>query len=416
MSAISVIESKKKKRNVLIVSLDYIAVPTSNGVIGLNLACSLLNRGDSVWMVTNWNRGQVAVEQREGFEIHRVKYDYYGQFIKNKNLQSLFFNFIGLLHIFAYPLSSFWSLHVQKKKIKKLIKEHDISLLIALHNPFLGGPCAVSAKKIFGDKIKTVLYDLDSYTNKMSGRFLSQKQKFTLMQRWERKVFNSVDAIIVMNNHEKHYEQSRFDIYRHKMGMASFPMLSVLPEQEKKKHADSIHCYFAGTLDLGYRNPKPVLEVVTLLEETFLHVYGRIENTEELIKRYRQQSNNRIVYEGMLPFLQLQEELHEADFLISIGNSSSDMVPAKTYEYISYLKPIIHFYSFDEDPVLPELKKYPLALLADSRKEPEQLALEIQTFMNDTMGKRVEKAYVLEHFALNTPEYSLDLIDALLYQ
>ncbi len=400
-------------QNVLIISQDFILAPTSNAVIGLNLTRKLLEQGNSVWMTTNLNRGQANAELFQNIKIHRIKYDYYGQFIPTKKIRSLFYNFAGLLHIFVYPLTSLKALHSYKKKVIELVEKHDISLIIALNNPFMGGLATVAAKKKYGEKVKAVLYDLDSYTNRMGGRFLSYRQKLRLMRRWEEKIFDTVDVIMIMNNHEQHYAQKRFDPYRNKMGVASFPMLSILPEQEKNSLSPVIQCYFAGTLDLNYRNPKPILEVFQRLEEAKLYIYGRVDNTSDLISRYSKRSNKRIQYKGLLPFLDLQEALHEADFLISIGNSSSDMVPAKTYEYISYLKPIIHFYSFDEDPVLAELEKYPLALLIDSRRNYDDLVVEVSSFMQDTRGKRVDKAYVLKTFAMNTPEFSLDLIEAL---
>ena len=110
-------------------------------------------------------------------------------------------------------------------------------------------------------------------------------------------------------------------------------------------------------------------------------------------------------------FSKAQDLLKNASVLISIGNNSSDMVPSKTFEYMSYCKPIIHFYSFAEDPVISILSRYPIALLLDSNQSIEILTREVQKFLDSYSGKTIDSNEIRRLFFENTPEYYIDIID-----
>jgi len=50
-----------------------------------------------------------------------------------------------------------------------------------------------------------------------------------------------------------------------------------------------------------------------------------------------------------------------SDNLIAVGNNDCNQVPSKIFEYMSFGKPIVYFYS-DDDVNVKILKKYPIAL------------------------------------------------------
>ena len=113
----------------------------------------------------------------------------------------------------------------------------------------------------------------------------------------------------------------------------------------------------------------------------------------------------------MVSFLQGQESLQNADILISIGNRDSDMVPSKTFEYMSYCKPIIHLYIFKEDPVIPTLNQYPNALLLDANESVQTLVEQTKAFLDKYSKISVDPKMIRELFYESTPEFSIDLIE-----
>ena len=113
----------------------------------------------------------------------------------------------------------------------------------------------------------------------------------------------------------------------------------------------------------------------------------------------------------MVSFLQGQESLQNADILISIGNRDSDMVPSKTFEYMSYCKPIIHFYILKEDPVIPTLTQYPNALLLDANESVQTLVEQTKAFLDKYSKISVDPKMIRELFYESTPEFSIDLIE-----
>jgi hypothetical protein len=70
-----------------------------------------------------------------------------------------------------------------------------------------------------------------------------------------------------------------------------------------------------------------------------------------------------------------------ATALMCIGRADTCFVSSKIFDYISTGRPIIHFYSRDDDPNLPYLKKYPAALLLDTRNEANENADRVAAFL-----------------------------------
>jgi thiamine pyrophosphate-dependent acetolactate synthase large subunit-like protein len=135
-----------------------------------------------------------------------------------------------------------------------------------------------------------------------------------------------------------------------------------------------------------------------------------------IIEKFSGETQGRIHHGGMVSFLQGQEILQNSDVLISIGNRDSDMVPSKTFEYMSYCKPIIHFYTFKEDPVISTLSQYPVALLLDTNGPIQSLVEQTKEFLSTYSKMSVEPKIIRELLYENTPEFSIDLIEGFFAQ
>lgn len=400
--------------HILIITSDFLPIPSANGVCAYNLSKVLIEKSNSVDVISNRKYHQKKIEILDDITIHRVPIQLVTQLIKNKKLQTIVLRFNILLHYFMYPLVSILGLLRYIHKVNKIIKQKQSTILIVINNPLVGCIAGVFAKRRFKEKLNFVLYDVDSFSNTLHGKYISLEKKRKLMWKWEKIIFQTVDLAIVMKNHEQHYSQEKYKPFEQKIKVANFPMLNThsLKKQklEEMEQSISIRCVYLGSLSQSYRNPQIACEVISKIQYAKLQLYGKIDNSLKVIEKLTEITDGRIQHCGMVSFLDGQSYLQNADVLISIGNRDSDMVPSKTFEYMSYCKPIIHFYVFKEDPVIHSLSQYPNVLLLDANAPIQALVEKTKDFLSASIGKIVDPKKIRELLYENTPEYSIDLI------
>ena len=107
--------------------------------------------------------------------------------------------------------------------------------------------------------------------------------------------------------------------------------------------------------------------------------------------------------------------ISNAQVLISIGNANTDMVPSKIFEYMATGKPIIHFYSTERDSCIQYYKKYPLSLLIkEDNSYMQDNADRIIEFISKVLGKTLQYKEVESMFPLNTPVYTVRIINEMM--
>jgi len=404
------------KESILIITSDFLPTPSANGVCAYNLARVLIDKGYSVEVISNRRDRLKKIEIIDGVTVKRLNNNTIIRYIKNKNIQLMISRINLLLHLFIYPIDSISAIFRYFITTINIIKSKNTSIIISLNHPLIGCLSGVYAKRKFKGKLKFVVYDVDSFANTIKGQFISQSKKTKMMWKWEKMIFDAADLLIVMRNHEVYYNQEKYIQFKHKMRIANFPMLykQLLNRQNKQTGSERINCVYLGTLSQTYRNPKITCSLFSKISNVDLNFFGKIDNTETIIKKYSGQTQGRIHHGGMVSFLQGQEFLQSADILISIGNSDSDMVPSKTFEYMSYCKPIIHLFTFKEDPVIPILKRYPVALLLDAKKSVQTLVEQIKEFLSTCFRKSIDQKRVWELYFENTPEYSIELMEEIM--
>jgi hypothetical protein len=397
---------------ILIITSDFLPIPSANGVCAYNLAKAFLDKKYSVSVICNRQPNHKKHEIIDAINVYRIYDKYLTINIKNIKLKTFIDRLNLLIHIYIFPLTSIISLVRYVHTTFSLVNKYDIKLLVAFNNPLVACLSGVIAKIKYKNDLRFVVYDVDSFSNTLAGRFLGKAQKKRMMKKWERLVFNTTDQLIIMRNHENHYKQVEYMKYRNIMKVSNFPMLCLNKQEKESISNDSelISCIYLGTLSKTYRNPIVLCEVFSNLKNTKVHFYGRIDDSE-IISRFSDITNERIIHRGLISFEEGQKKLNMADILISLGNRDSDMVPSKTFEYISYCKPIIHFYTFEGDPVIPVLEKYPLALLLNSNRPINELVEKTAIFIKSAYGKRISTTLVRQLFIENTPEFSVELIE-----
>lgn len=396
--------------NYLLITEEYLPNPDASGVCASNLAREMLQRGHEVTIICRRKYYLPRIETIEGIDVYGV---YRSPLLDKSNkgfLPKILRRLNFILHIPLYPIKSLRFLVRMIQKTDTILKHESIDCVIAFNHPLESCLTEAVLKRKYPD-IHFCVYDVDSFSNKIGDRIIPYAIQQKLFWRWEKWVLGKVDQIVVMKNHTSHYQNKKYKPYFQKIDYANFPTLVLNNIGVSRRDSKKILCIHLGTLSKVYRNPVRICEVFSCLKNYSLHFYGNTDD-KEILDRYEGASQGSIAYKGIISFENGQKLLSEADVLISIGNAKSEMVPSKIFEYISYGKPIIHFYSFPEDPVISYLRHYPLALLVNEQEPVESIAQTVFAFVETNIGKSVTKSEILENFSMNTPGFSIDLIES----
>ncbi len=251
----------------------------------------------------------------------------------------------------------------------KNIKE-PIDVIIPTVMPFESVVSASMYNSKVDRDVIIIPYMFDHFAENQSlHRFqINMKIKFINHLRLEKKVLDNANAVLIMHQLENHF-RSEFDNYDEKFITVEHPMIKkytgVLPEK-----SGTIKFVYAGSFYKTIRNPEYMLKLfdnvlMDLVAEYDLYTFG---NCDEIVRKYVGK-NKSIVSHGRVSTEKANQAVQMADFLVAVGNSDNSQVPSKIFEYISFGKPIIYFYSNKDDINLKVLKKYPLTLLLKQDKE-----------------------------------------------
>ena len=100
--------------------------------------------------------------------------------------------------------------------------------------------------------------------------------------------------------------------------------------------------------------------------------------------------------------------IRRADFLINLGNTMTNQVPSKIFDYISTGIPIINICKSESCPTIPYMNRYRLAInIVESQDEAEKdrQADAIQYFIQSNLGLRNSSEFIVKEFYQNTPQY-----------
>lgn len=393
----------------------YLPKPGATGMCVHQLAKEVARRGHNV--VTICYDDDDDTKDFDGVEIIKIvipsflKENMSASTIERKanHLRSLISKFI---HIRSYPLRSDALVRRYIAEIEKQITDAEHVVITASVNPLEAVIAADKIKRKYPERVRTVYYCADTLSNeKGSDGILPAEYRTQCGIRWEKKLFESFDKVMIMECHKEHYFSSEFEELTGKMELVNFPLFSRLEVEEKKRMDATVELTYAGTLYRNLRNPQYLCDIlIELSKKMKIHVsFLGSGDCDDIVDKAVEKSDRSIEKLGMQPHDVAMQYLGNADVLLSIGNAESPMAPSKIYEYMSTGKPIIHVYTYNEDPCMNPLKRYGNALLI-KEKDPSGCE-KIQEFINSR--KRLDFEEVHKRFLLSTPGYSVDLIESL---
>ncbi len=403
-------------KKIMIILGAYYPNASANGICVGRVIDELLNRGHEVFCLSNSQINAPEKEDINNLHIQRITVDNQRKFkelekncisiIKKKIYLSLckITDIIRLIKMTkSFPIASVGHAKRFCRAANDILEKNKIDVIIGVNMPTHTLYAAYLLKKEHPD-IKFIPYCLDPIYGGMDNRFLTKKTVDKRNVGFESDMLKACEMFIVQHEHRKHYNEYHKQ-YIDKMQFVGVPLL-VEHNVENKQTSKKILLY-AGALSKETRNPGYIFEVFKFIKDVQLVMY--ISNGEEWVQDAAAGIDN-IEVHGRITHEEVLKKMEEADAFLNIGNIQTMFCPSKIVEYIGYGKPIVSTYRTDTDTCGEYMKKYPLSVYIDERKEKAyDAAYRIENMLSSGV-KSLEYEEIKELFKDNTPEYIADLI------
>lgn len=331
--------------------------------------------------------------QRELKEISKSKIK-----VLTKLMKHPFFSYRWILE------KLFSSFELEKKLAQKISKhieiavaEKQIECVITSNNPTFF-PLATAMANI--ERVKKIWIQLDTY-----------EENFSSVEF----IYGVMDKILIQPNAINGFNVGFLDKYKDKVSTWNFPLLNLEKDTGSDKsffNSDRINCVYAGALMMPVRRPEFMLNIFSEFEKenVDLHIWSATL-TKDQKKELQQMLKPQQFFHGSLPQNEMQKVLNDADFLVNIGNTVSNLFPSKILDYISLGIPIINIYKIDDCPAKKILDKYPLCLNIFENSSIEGSKNNLLEFIKNSFDKRVPKETIINLYSEYLPENSVKEIE-----
>ena len=414
-------------KRILFITTNYYPTPDANGICVNEILNVLKEEGLDVHLICYQSSEAPSSFDRNGTSVYGVKMPFYirlrdySRKTKNTTL-SVFFNnvalFIQRLRILLffpfYPMTSILSVYKHYKLAADLHKKYKFDIVISSYKS-IEGLIASNILKKRNKNLKLVMYVLDSLSNSGRSTFFSENRTGKMGWKWEKRFYKDADLILNLLAHKGHHMQKRYDPFRKKMDYIDIPLLKENKSfQDDTKEKKNINIIYTGTLNSTIRNPRYACEILKEVNVESLQVdFFSQGDTEKLLMEFQKNSNGKIRRNGLISHEESLSRINEASFLLSIGNSMTDMIPSKIFEYMSTGNPIIHIYDNEFDSALPYLKRYPLSILIKKDKDNNNFITNVNLvtqFIKEKTGEKIQFSEIEALYERNRPKYTVEKI------
>lgn len=412
-------------KNLLIITHQYYPKGGATANILELLSSLLISNGFNVTVVQTHNdsdENQIYIHD----DVNVISIGKYGKgykkkiitHFKKKEFIQLICSFFCAIHTIVtnkFEISKFLTIEnfiIRKSKIaceiEKIVNDKKIDLVISVCFPFETNYLGYTVKK--KTNVKWVMYMLDPFFDNCYFDIKANEKGIKIGKRIriEKQLLEYADLAIVTGPIYESYEKNGFDDYLYKVVKLNFPNIR---EVEHKNNVESVefddefvNCLFIGYLDRYIRNPKFVLDVFKTLNNNKIRlyivggVYGQF--VEGFIEHYEKLLNDRLVIVQRVEKDVAFEAILNADILINVGNTVSNQLPSKVFDYISCGKPIANFYKIQNCPTLEFTQKYPLCLdIYEGDGVNEKMINQFEKFCVENKSKRIDYSIIKDIYA-----------------
>lgn len=299
--------------------------------------------------------------------------------------------------------------HKIRKALNKIDHEDRIDLILAASAPHEEVHASIAWGK--ENSRDVFVFQMDRFVNANS---LYPLKALKALQRagnvrLEKIMLDTSKMVFVLPPIFEYYKQHDFETYRKKIMLVEHPLVMERTITATAARKNGVIITYAGSLDQKLRNPSFLLQVLStaIIQNSSIQAnFYSFGNCEEMIARASQKRSKSIKQMGKVDSKTIEEKLSGSDILLTIGNNSDSEVPSKLFEYLSYGKPIIHFFYSDKDKYLEYLARYPMALcIKIDVNKAEEAANQIVAFANLVKGQHICNSTVRQLYKECTPEY-----------
>lgn len=389
--------------------LDQVEAPrAANPVLGRRLAAALLTMGHEVHLLELWDGATPLPAPPTGAVRHDIPFA--DEAAMEKALEggaagsSPLPLRLARLAVQPKAVGAAWRqfvLHAPRRvtaaraALERLDAEQHFDVICAVCAPYRAAFALESADV----RTKKVLWQLDPYAANRSynapGGYAREKQLLDAMSA----------AFVTPADGRDYAPDGPLAACRGKVHVLGFPVMTgPVPDTAA---GTPRRCVFCGTLHRGIREPGRALALFAALNapDWALHLVGPGQETFQTeIEQARRTLSGRLVTGGPVPREQAAALQAGAEVLLSLGNVMDNQLPSKLFEYFAAGKPVLHIAETENDPALPYLARYPLALVLLPGEDIAEQAERLRRWLADVTGRRVPYAEVTALYQGFTPQ------------
>ncbi|MDD3430105.1 MAG: hypothetical protein PHG02_08905, partial [Oscillospiraceae bacterium] len=223
-------------------------------------------------------------------------------------------------------------------------------------------------------------------------------------------VYNAAQGIITTPIIKAEAMQDARRVFAHKIVGAEFPNVKPITQVPASDDIifdeNDINVVFTGLLYSDIRNPEYTLELFSRIQNPKLKLYLIGGGCPATVAKYKQIMGSRLIVNEGISMQASFNCMSKADILLNIGNTATNQVPSKIFDYFSIGGPIVNVCKSRSCPTLPYVKHYPLSLnLFEEQNCLQQQAEALEHFCVQKAGQKVPFAMTEKLYAPSTAFY-----------
>ena len=304
-------------------------------------------------------------------------------------------------------------------KLSELNQNEEIDVVVPCSFPVE----SVLASAEFCEKNDKIMipYLFDNYleSNKLHRLNWNKKIKYKNHIELLRVVFSQSKHILAMHSLKRSFVNN-YSNFSTKITYVEHPLLKKIDKITQKwdEIEDSIsNLTYTGSFLKNHVEPNYFFKLFSFKKniDFKINLYTR-GDCDDLINAFTSSNPKKNINHGSVSFETALSAIVNSDFLISVAEISGKQVSSKIFTYMSAGKPIIHFYTNEEDINKHILKNYPLSLcVKQDLNLLEDNVLIVNDFIKKTKGEYIVFEELSNIYFEALPSYTSNILEKLSY-
>lgn len=347
-------------KKLLLITGNYAPYVNANTNCISKFVPALQENGFSVTVLTlAYEKGLPAFEERDGVRIFRAAVPEIAAIdralYQNPRLSHGVLRLVrGVLGQIAYSYTD----KLKRRRLKQAFRKADgpFAYMLSVVNPI---DAHMTAYRLATPDTKWVMYNLDSYVFNYSYTG-SPERRMRIERQWCRKASGVINTVGMREeNARRGYDPYR-DLAQLDLPLPNFE----LPQTDfvrTRADGEKTVLRYMGMFYENIRRPDELLRFLETLdpEKYTAEFYG---SCCDYLRTHFSALPPCVHLMKTVSAAQCRALTQTADILINVGNTCPNQVPSKIFECIASGRPILNFYSVEDEPGLAYLRRYPCSL------------------------------------------------------